>query len=144
MLPHSPNNPPSGQHLLCVRYIFYFRCALPAAQKRLESDEIEMGTCSPKSPAACLSAFCLACMLWCPVYQLFPLCDISLSNTCLLCRERMPRNAKASSPKKPLCPALFPKLSNEGYKRRLLLIQLLSIPLRPYCYCMKNFCLETI
>ena len=51
--PHSdshshPATRRSGQHLLCVGRIFYFRCALPAAaQKRLGNAEIRLslGTC---------------------------------------------------------------------------------------------------
>lgn len=54
----------SGQHLLCVGRIFYFRCALPAAAQKTSGecrDTPEPGNMFPSgSQNACLSAFCLA------------------------------------------------------------------------------------
>ena len=54
----------SGQHLLCVGRIFYFRCALPAAAQKTSGecrDTPEPGNMFPSgSQAACLPTFCLA------------------------------------------------------------------------------------
>lgn len=54
----------SGQHLLCVGRIFYFRCALPAAAKKTSGecrDTPEPGNMFPTgSQNACLPAFCPA------------------------------------------------------------------------------------
>lgn len=54
----------SGQHLLCVGRIFYFRCALPAAAPKTSGecrDTPEPGNMFPSgSQAACLPTFCLA------------------------------------------------------------------------------------
>ena len=59
----------SGQHLLCVGRIFYFRCALPAAaQKRLGNAEIRLslGTCFRQE------AKLLACQLFALLHASLP------------------------------------------------------------------------
>ena len=72
--PHSdshshPATRRSGQHLLCVGRIFYFRCALPAAaKKRLGNAEIRLslGTCFRQE------AKLLACQLFALLYASLP------------------------------------------------------------------------
>lgn len=72
--PHStshshPTTRRSGQHLLCVGRIFYFRCALPAAaQKRLGNAEIRLslGTCFRQE------AKLLACRLFALLHASLP------------------------------------------------------------------------
>ena len=72
--PHStchshPATRRSGQHLLCVGRIFYFRCALPAAaKKRLGNAEIRLslGTCFRQE------AKMLACQLFALLYASLP------------------------------------------------------------------------
>ena len=59
----------SGQHLLCVGRIFYFRCALPAAaKKRLGNAEIRLSleTCFRQE------AKLLACQLFALLYASLP------------------------------------------------------------------------
>ena len=59
----------SGQHLLCVGRIFYFRCALPAAaKKRLGNAEIRLslGTCFRQE------AKLLACQLFALLHTSLP------------------------------------------------------------------------
>ena len=72
--PHSachshPTPRRSGQHLLCVGRIFYFRCALPAAaKKRLGNAEIRLslGTCFRQE------AKLLACRLFALLHASLP------------------------------------------------------------------------
>lgn len=72
--PHSmchshPATRRSGQHLLCVGRIFYFRCALPAAvKKRLGNAEIRLslGTCFRQE------AKLLACQLFALLHASLP------------------------------------------------------------------------
>ena len=72
--PHStshshPTTRRSGQHLLCVGRIFYFRCALPvAAKKRLGNAEIRLslGTCFRQE------AKLLACRLFALLHASLP------------------------------------------------------------------------
>ena len=72
--PHSachsrPTTRRSGQHLLCVGRIFYFRCALPAAaKKRLGNAEIRLslGTCFRQE------ANILACQLFALLHASLP------------------------------------------------------------------------
>lgn len=100
----------SGQHLLCVGRIFYFRCTLPAAaQKRLGNAEIRLslGTCFRQEAKMLACQLLPCCMLRYLAYLIFPRCGISLSGICLPCRERMSANTGNVVPEKRLCPALF-------------------------------------
>lgn len=114
----------SGQHLLCVGRIFYFRCALPAAaKKRLGNAEIRLslGTCFRQE------AKLLACRLFALLHASLPGVPDLPTLRHILIRHLSSMQGKDVSeygkrgPGKRLCPALF--LKHQQWRSQIVWMQ---------------------